>query len=380
MSPIKKDKTKILVATLGTLAVAWLLWGACRASEGFLQAVGPREFRFPEDHADHPGFQTEWWYYTGNLVSKGGRAIGFQLTFFRVQLKPALSFSGSPWRSNQIYFAHFTVSDLENGEFLMAEKAGRGTMGISGVSFDSEGVRVVLHGWEAVVQGNTHHLRAAGDRFGIELELISEKSPVLHGENGLSQKGVGPGRASYYYSLTRMKTRGVLRLGSNRLAVSGFSWMDHEFSSNILSKNQVGWDWMGLQLSGNKELMLYVLRHRDGSIDPFSSGTLVKNDGTSVHLPKEAFEIKPTDFWKSGQTRVRYPSGWQVEVFPYHIRLRVTPNLKDQELTTTQSTEVTYWEGSVGVTGTAAGEKVTGSGYVELTGYGGGFELASEKP
>ena len=377
---MRQESTRIVVGALATLVVVLFLWDICRASEGFLQALGPRRFQFPKDHADHPGFQTEWWYYTGNLVSKDGRAIGFQLTFFRVQLKPAFLFSGSAWRSNQIYFAHFTVSDLENGEFLMAEKAGRGAMGIGGVSADPQGVRVFLHGWEAVVHGNTHRLRAEGEQFGIELELISQKRPVLHGENGLSKKGIDPGRASYYYSLSRMKTRGVLRLGTDTRGVSGFSWMDHEFSSNILSKNQVGWDWMGLQLSGHKELMLYALRHRDGSTDPFSSGTLVKKNGTSVHLPNDAFGIKPTDFWNSKRSGARYPSGWQVEVLPFHMHLRVTPNLKDQELITTGSTEVTYWEGSVGVTGTVAGEKVTGSGYVELTGYAGGFDLGFQEP
>ena len=247
-------------------------------------------------------------------------------------------------------------------------------MAIGGASFDSERVRVFLHGWETLIQGNTHYLRAVGDSFEIELELVSEKPPVLHGDKGLSQKGEGPGKASYYYSLTRMKTRGVLKVGDDRLEVSGFSWMDHEFTSNILSKNQVGWDWMGLQLSGNKELMLYVLRHRDGSIDPFSSGTLVKNDGTSVHLPKDTFEVKATDFWKSKQSGARYPSGWQVEVLPYRMQLRVTPNMNEQELITNQSTQVTYWEGSVSVTGRAAGEKVTGLGYVELTGYVEDFE------
>jgi predicted secreted hydrolase len=367
-------KRKIVVATLGTLAVALFLWGACGASGGFFQALGPREFRFPEDHADHPGFQTEWWYYTGNLVSHNRRAFGFQLTFFRAQLKPRLVVSGSPWRSNQLYLAHFAVSDLDNGKFLMAEKAGRGTMGIGGVLFASGGSRVFLHGWETIIQGNMHHLRAEGDRFGIELELISQKPPVLHGNMGLSRKGASQEQASYYYSLTRMKSRGVLRLDSNRFEVSGFSWMDHEFTSNTLSKDQTGWDWMGLQLSGNKELMLYVLRHRDGSMDPFSSGTMVKKDGTSVHLSKEAFRIKPTGFWKSKQSRARYPSGWQVEVFPYSMSLRVSPNMKEQELITSQSTGVTYWEGSVGVTGTAAGKKVIGSGYVELTGYAGDFE------
>ncbi len=370
----------ILAATLGALAVVLFLRGASLGSERFFQALRPREFRFPEDHADHRGFQTEWWYYTGNLVSKDDRAFGFQLTFFRVQLKPAPLALGSPWRTNQVYLAHFTISDLENSKFLMAEKAGRATMGIGGASFDSGRVRVFLHGWEVVIQGNTHHLRALGDSFEIELELVSKKPPVFHGDKGLSLKGKGLGKASYYYSLTRMKTRGVLMLGDDRLEVSGFSWMDHEFTSNILSKNQVGWDWMGLQLSGDKELMLYMLRHRDGSIDPFSSGTLVKNDGTSVHLSKEAFRIKPTDFWESKQSCARYPSGWQVKVLPHGMNLTVTPNLKEQELITSQSTQVTYWEGSVAVTGTAPGEKVTGSGYVELTGYAGEFELSFQEP
>jgi predicted secreted hydrolase len=374
------NKKTILAATLGALAAVLFVWSASLASERFFQALRPREFRFPEDHADHRGFQTEWWYYTGNVVSKDNRAFGFQLTFFRVQLKPRPPVSGSPWRTNQVYLAHFTISDLENSRFLMAEKAGRATMGISGATFDSGRVRVFLHGWEAGIQGNIHHLRAVGDSFEIELDLVSEKPPVLHGDKGLSQKGEGVGKASYYYSLTRMKTRGVLMLGNDRFEVSGLSWMDHEFTSNILSKGQVGWDWMGLQLSGNKELMLYMLRNRDGSIEPFSSGTLVKKDGTSVHLSREAFRIKPIDFWESKQSRARYPSGWKVEVLPYRMNLTVTPNLKAQELTTSQSTRVTYWEGSVAVTGTMPGEKVTGSGYVELTGYAGEFELGLQEP
>jgi predicted secreted hydrolase len=156
--------------------------------------------------------------------------------------------------------------------------------------------------------------------------------------------------------------------------------MDHEFSSSVLSEEQTGWDWMGLQLSGNQELMIYVLRHEDGSIDPFSSGTWVNSDGTSVHLSREAFSIKPTDSWKSKESGTTYPSGWQVEVFPREMTLSVRPSLLDQELITDQSTKVTYWEGSVQVGGTAAGEKVTGSGYAELTGYAGQFKLGSQEP
>ncbi len=374
---MRSKDSALLLLCIGALAViASLSTIASPASEGFLQAIEPRTFQFPEDHADHSGFQTEWWYYTGNLASKGGRSLGFQLTFFRVQLRAVPLASDSSWRTSQIYFGHFTVSDLAQEAFYVAEKSGRGAVGIAGVSFEPPTVRVFLHGWESVIEGETHRLRAESDRFAINLELGSEKSPILHGEGGLSRKGAEPGQASYYYSLTRMNTEGTVRIDKEDFEVSGLSWMDHEFTSNVLSEDQVGWDWMSLQLTDGCEIMLYVLRHKDGSLDPFSSGTWVERDGTPVHLPRETFTITATDYWQSPKSKARYPSSWKVEVFAYDISLKVLPKMKAQELVTEQSTQVTYWEGSVSVDGTASGHEVTGSGYVELTGYAGEFDTA----
>jgi len=354
----------------------WVGVSTCPPSEGFLQALEPRALEFPGDHADHPGFQTEWWYYTGNLLGKRDRPFGFQLTFFRVQLTPAAPVPDSAWRTHALFFAHLAVSDAARERFLVAEKSGRGAKGIAGVSSNPSGVRVFLHGWETVIREKTHRLRARSDRFGIDLKLVSQKPPVLHGEEGLSRKGPAPGQASYYYSLTRMGARGTLRVGPETFEVSGLSWMDHEFTSNVLSKEQEGWDWMSLQLSDGSELMVYVLRHKDGSLDPYSSGTLIRKDGTWVHLPKEAFVVRAASYWQSPRSKARYPSSWEVAVLPHSISLKVTPRLKDQELITEQSTGVTYWEGSVRVAGTAAGRRVTGSGYVELTGYAEGFDPA----
>jgi predicted secreted hydrolase len=173
-----------------------------------------------------------------------------------------------------------------------------------------------------------------------------------------------------------MDTRGLLTIGGEDFKVFGASWMDHEFSSNLLSEEQVGWDWMGLQLSDGRELMVYVLRRQDRSVEPFSSGTLIQEDGTPVHLPRESFVLEPQDYWESPKSHGRYPSAWKVKVFPYEISLKVFPNMKGQELVTEHSTQVTYWEGSVGVTGSVAGRDITGSGYVELTGYAHGFNGA----
>ena len=47
------------------------------------------------------------------------------------------------------------------------------------------------------------------------------------------------------------------------------------------------------------------------------------------------------------------------------LRLTVTPYLADQEM----QTSLPYWEGAARVSGTRAGQPITGNGYVELTGY-----------
>ncbi len=99
---------------------------------------------------------------------------------------------------------------------------------------------------------------------------------MAHGRDGYSRKGREIGNASAYYSLPRLVTRGTIAIDGHRYEVTGSSWMDHEFGSSVLEADQVGWDWFGLQFDDGRELMLYQMRRRDGSRDPFSSGTLIE--------------------------------------------------------------------------------------------------------
>jgi len=64
-----------------------------------------------------------------------------------------------------------------------------------------------------------------------------------------------------------------------------------------------------------------------------------------------------------------------LHVLSMELDLTIDPNLADQELVTTRSTQVTYWEGSVSVSGRTKGEMVEGVGYVEMTGYAKPFNL-----
>jgi len=216
----------------------------------------------------------------------------------------------------------------------------------------------------------THRLVAAAPEFAIDLRLKSERPPVIHGRDGVSQKSAGEGNASHYYSLTRLTTKGRLTLGKDTLAVEGLSWMDHEFGSARLSSTHTGWDWFSVQLSDGRDLMLYRMRMVDGRLDTCSSGTIVEPDGGTHHLTVNDFDSHAVAQWVSPKTSGRYPGGWwQVNVPGDSLELRLTPALEDQELVSATMGGLAYWEGSVRVTGRHAGQTVTGQGYVELTGY-----------
>jgi predicted secreted hydrolase len=350
-----------------TLRVAEALGEPDGGTEGYARALEPRELRFPEDHGPHPDFRTEWWYWTGNLTTADGHDFGYQLTLFRSALAPEDKERASAWGTRQVYMGHLALSDIGGGRFHAFERFSRSALGLAGAR--AEPFRVWLEGWsaEAMAEGALPmRLTAREEGVSLELELEAGKPPVLQGNQGLSQKGPEPGNASYYYSLTRMPTRGRVTVDGRAYAVAGQSWMDREWSTSALGENQVGWDWFALQLSDGSELMYYQLRQRDGSPDPFSAGTFVPARDESARLSREDVRVEVLDTWKSPRGGATYPARWRLSVPSQALTLDITPALADQEL----SVSVRYWEGSVRLTGTHAGQPVEGRGYVELTGYG----------
>jgi predicted secreted hydrolase len=141
--------------------------------------------------------------------------------------------------------------------------------------------------------------------------------------------------------------------------------MDHEFSTSALSQDQIGWDWFSVQLDDGSELMVFQIRKADGSLDPFSSGTLIRLDGSLQHLEAEDFQIRVEATWQSPQSKAVYPARWTVLVTSADLELQIEPLLADQEL----NLAYVYWEGAVRAFGSKAGRPVQGRGYVELTGY-----------
>ena len=53
--------------------------------------------------------------------------------------------------------------------------------------------KVWIDDWQAKLEGDVHHLTAAAGEMALDLKLTPEKPPVIHGENGVSQKAAGEG-------------------------------------------------------------------------------------------------------------------------------------------------------------------------------------------
>ncbi len=208
-------------------------------------------------------------------------------------------------------------------------------------------------------------LQAKSGGFAIDLLLTSQKSYILQGDQGLSQKSREPGNASYYYSYPRLETEGAVTVSGKQYTVAGASWMDREWSTSALSDEQSGWDWFALQLSDNTELMYYQLRRKDGQRDSNSSGSFVLADNTKISLKKDDVTIKNLDTWESPHSKITYPSRWHLAVPVQNLEVEIVPLINDQEL----NVSYRYWEGAVSVNGTKNGKPVSGQGYVELAGY-----------
>ncbi len=335
-------------------------------SPGFERVLAPRALVFPEDHGAHNRYRTEWWYFTGNLLDTTGHHFGYQLTFFRLALTAEPSVSKSNWRSNQMYMAHFTVTDVQHNRFYTAERFSRAGNGLAGAERDK--FHVWLYNWSATVQDASDasiHIAAQAGDFAVALHLQALKPLVKQGQRGYFRKGSEPDNASYYYSYTRMVTDGTIILHGNKFAVHGLSWMDREWGTSSMSPQQTGWDWFALQLNDNSELMYYRLRRNDGLSDKHSGGTLFLADGGRRELQYRDVMIEELDKWTSLVSGITYPILWHLSIPASKLELDIVPLIKNQEL----NVSYRYWEGAVRVKGTKDGQPIDGQGYVELTGY-----------
>ena len=329
---------------------------------GFRRADGPRDFAFPEDHGAHADFRSEWWYLTLLLDDESGADVGAQFTLFRQALTPAPEEAANRWLSNQVYLAHFAVTDTVSGQHRALERFARGHPALAGVR--AEPFALWLEDWrleETRLENGLRRwrLRAGDSAMSIDVVLEVDAEPVLQGAAGLSRKG--PDQASYYFSMPRLPVSGEVVVAGEARRVRGLGWLDREWSTSVLAEAQVGWDWFALQLDDGRSVMAFQLRRQDGSRDPYDQGLVVAADGSTRSLGTSDFRLTPTRFWKDREG-VGWPVAWTVRIGAEAWQVEAV--LDDQAMNTT----IRYWEGMVSVR-SESGEQI-GRGYLELTGYG----------
>ena len=339
----------------GGLRLANIL-GAESVDGGFERAEQPRPFVFPVDHAAHPDYRSEWWYLTLVLEAQG-RTYGVQFTLFRQALFPASSRpDAGPWDNGQFYLAHFALTDVHRGVHREFERFSRGHPQLAGTR--AEPFAAWIEDWRLEALGDGFRLVAGDTGHGVSVDLSPQKAMVLRGEEGLSRKG--PGQASFYYSIPRLRATGELVFDGVTHSVQGLGWFDREWSTSMLDEAQVGWDWFALMLDSGEDLSVFQLRRSDGARDPFDHGVIVAEDGRVKPLAPDSFRLTPLQFWRDDRM-VRWPVVWSLEV--QDRRYTVKAMVDDQRM----DTLITYWEGVVEVLDEDGAS--VGAGYMELTGY-----------
>jgi predicted secreted hydrolase len=335
---------------------------------GFAKADSSREFVFPRDHGAHNDFKLEWWYFTGNLRTTNGRQFGYQFTIFRNALSNSKPEIKSDFATNQLYFAHLGLTDIKSNKHYSFEKFARGAAGLTKAEYNPLEISIEDWSLKGEYLNNNYtapkmEIKAKEDNISLELILEPVKNIVQHGEKGLSKKSNIQGNASYYYSLTRIKTDGTISIDGNDYLASGYSWMDREWSTSALAKNQKGWDWFSIQMSDNSELMFFRLRDTNSKTD-FAKGTYVFADGRSESIESNEVEFRAikTEKVESG---INYPQKWNIKIPKYSLDIIAETQILDQEM----KLSVKYYEGSIKVSGTNQNKMIDGLGYVELTGY-----------
>ena len=324
-------------------------------AKGFAVPERGNPLVFPRDHAAHENYRIEWWYLTANLSDAAGNRYGVQWTLFRSALTPGVGTRFSP---GQVWFAHSAVTTAD--EHFASETIARGGLGTAGVT--AEPFKAWINGWEMRGEEKPTDdalrrllLKASGSSFSYEMELVSDGPLVLHGDGAYSIKSES-GRASYYYSQPFYRVRGTVNLPDGPVKVSGEAWLDREWSSQPLSADQTGWDWISLHLDTGEKLMGFQLRNSDGTA--YRSASWIGADGATYAISHPHLKMEPLS--RTAVAGRQVPTRWRVTLPERNLDVTIDAiNPKAW-----MDLSIAYWEGPVVVSGSHSG-----MGYLEMTGY-----------
>src|SRR3989344_4304961 len=318
-----------------------------------------KTLKFPQDEKLHDSI-IEWWYFNGHLKSEDGNAYTFMDCLFKAKTKAVKI----PFLSNLpkkiIYFSHSILSDIKNQknypviDYLSMISKDSWTKPLLFVNYINP---LIVGGYvnSAIEQTDLNQYRIKTEN--LDLNLTSIKQPLTEGGSGFLK--LGNTKSTFYYSLTNLKTEGVIKVRDKWIKVTGKSWMDHQWADVSYTKDY--WTWFSIQLENNIELVCFEYREKDNKT--YLASISNQND-QQEHF--KAVKLTPIgQAWKSKKTKAIYYLSWRIEVPAKNIDLVVKPLVEDQEII---FGTINYWEGPISVEGKFNNQSVKGQGFIELVG------------
>ncbi len=181
--------------------------------------------------------------------------------------------------------------------------------------------------------------------------------------------GPSPDRTMSYITCPRMILSGTYGTED----VVGTAWSDHQWGNAgwFLSQPEggavLGWDWAGINGDDGTDWIFLTFHDREtGTVQGGFSVRFTEGQESQV-FPH--FTVKTTRFWESEKTGIRYPVAQEFEIPEISARISITPVTNDQEIPIPGFLRA-VWEGAAGVSGEIGGQPFTGTGRLELQGYG----------
>jgi len=327
------------VVLLVALVFSLVLSIGCGSEEVKAPLYGPPQVHLPQDEGAHPEFGVEWWYLNSFLTDSVGREYTAMLAYFNTGLKI------------------LSISDVEAERFYPEASFS--------IPDYAEGILDLRWGttdrWYRTDPGSlSYRLEANGTEIGLDLDLSSEKPPLLVGGDGLIEWTDG---SSYYYSLTRLQVEGQIELAGRTIDVEGIGWMDHQWMDSLSGR---GWDWFSVQLDNDTEIIFWQIINPDESIESLDM-TIMFPDSSIYRT--EDLTVEKLDSWVSPETGNEYGILWRVREETHNLDLEIRTRYPEQEIrvfTDFVGVDFNFWEGGTTVSGRLDGQDVSGTGYAEL--------------
>jgi predicted secreted hydrolase len=302
----------------------------------------PPQVHLPEDEGAHPKVLFEWWYGNFTLMDSSSRPYGAMVAYFNAALRV------------------LSISDLEEKQFY--HEASFSKLYCAQRFLD---LRWGSHDrwFHSNPDALFYHLQSHGTEIGLNLDLVSQKPPLLASGNGLIRWPFG---SSYYYSLTRIRVKGQIELSGATIDVEGMGWMDHQWMDFIPAAVIRSYEWFSIQLDNNTEIVFWQAIRNNGSIVSRPL-TIIFPDNSVFYT--DDFLLQRMQSWVSPGSGCEYGILWRVQEDSQSLDLEIKAAYPEQEIKIPVALPGFYpafWEGRTTVSGQLSGRTVSGIGYTEL--------------